>query len=1400
MPAVSDPGENSENDSSDVQQAQPQQNAKNKPRVPVLPTPWDDECAERSFDPSWNSHGVVHVRLLYAKHLPCPVGSSVCAIVSLPPYKGRVRSKRKSAFSSSLEDGVCVRWSRERNGDDLDNDDPDDTMDDHDHDDDGLCSMVNGWSSEDSPIPSIKIDLMFSPLGIGLFDFTMASVDLSCAVLMKNAGSWRTCWCSLHVPDSLAPGSGIDRYDGSNGSKHHHTFRCPLIQIQAVFAPSIPVNRAVSATAPLSPMSSSTGALRNQDEKPPLSSFLMETLSSRGGNSEDDKLSGTDKSMLKVVLPQILENEDNRQPVEARLQHGEGPQIQVTNDDANNDETDLESINMDIQEEHNVPGIATGVQQEQEEGSLASKATQAVGALDPHLLRSETYWIPASCAVCSRVLFGRHGGFHCEQCGIECCSDCRLNVDLRVPCGSDLAGEIVAKSLQRKLNISNLLSVIAPDEAFEQKMIVEESRHNSRESVTKSFSKAPSGVSMARSPAGSGTAISSLLNEGEEFVGRFSLEIGSACIFQQVMPAWSDVPSSGSSSKPAVRKGDYYVRVSTTDSEKTARTPTLQNTGMPKFQAMEMNFPLSHYGVQFRIDVVDANAEMVVGSALLTTQGILQEQRDLYISKHGASIVQFLHGPIRWVGKRKLKLELRSGIKSMSGNDYFSLPPKSNASKGLIDQVGSISGWIEVSVGVEEFTDRLYGQNPVECPNRPPPDLNVTNFSVHVARIKAIFEDIEVALRRIKYMTSWENPALTTSSLYIFVTICLRFNAEYSGSLPFLLLLIVAAYCAIRRSQGQTKSRYIRREIESIQRVEGGSVGYTVHRPRGIVSVTVSNGRDLLSRDLGIAGKVSCRIFWDSTRYADDTTRKEIIVADKSAEVPLEIGCTPTLYTANPDWSEMVESTATKRLKQLIPSPQSCFFESPFETDADRLEELSFPVLQPFHITGRQRDEKSRLVDGKLKQWESSKGAIVMQINFEDFLNTLPGFGHTLGEVVFPFSELVSNQEVKGWFQILDVGSDTVIPLDATDVDEEAICGITQTVPRIYLHLKWSPPLPTSETSPNDSEREISYAVQEELVRSITLSKEQKFDLVGSSIGAVNTAIGIGGTVQIIQNTLGSVLDGLEAGINAFNFTDPFKSSIIFGAIFLIWLVLIIVPTRFLVLAAGVAKFGVTFLERFGKDFGLKPKPNASDAPRRVESQQLQQMDRAMPKKSSKPNPVAVWITNAIRSLPTNEDLRKAYFWESQRQGAHHMENFASEKRISRLEKLWKARWHSSVKILIQFEEREGNEYHHPTTFYRLEQSFAVVQGHRFLWWNTVQDFDGGELPAGKLFLSGHAGLGGPSPLEMKILSKDELPLCLSIFGRGGDGQARVTMLLPDVDTKEALEIAVIDSSDFKRD
>lgn len=79
----------------------------------------------------------------------------------------------------------------------------------------------------------------------------------------------------------------------------------------------------------------------------------------------------------------------------------------------------------------------------------------------------------------------------------------------------------------------------------------------------------------------------------------------------------------------------------------------------------------AHYGEEFRLDCIDAQTDEVVGSALVSTIGILQGQRDEIIKEHGASLFQLFHGPLVEKGKRTMKLPLRQGFKNVFGLDFY---------------------------------------------------------------------------------------------------------------------------------------------------------------------------------------------------------------------------------------------------------------------------------------------------------------------------------------------------------------------------------------------------------------------------------------------------------------------------------------------------------------------------------------------------------------------------------------------------------------------------------------------------------------------------------------------------------------------------------------------------------
>lgn len=77
-----------------------------------------------------------------------------------------------------------------------------------------------------------------------------------------------------------------------------------------------------------------------------------------------------------------------------------------------------------------------------------------------------------------------------------------------------------------------------------------------------------------------------------------------------------------------------------------------------------------HYGAEFRIEVVDASTEKPVGTSLVTTQSLLQRQRDAFVAKHGIPFVSVIKGP-PGLSPQRLVLELRIGMKSGYSSDFF---------------------------------------------------------------------------------------------------------------------------------------------------------------------------------------------------------------------------------------------------------------------------------------------------------------------------------------------------------------------------------------------------------------------------------------------------------------------------------------------------------------------------------------------------------------------------------------------------------------------------------------------------------------------------------------------------------------------------------------------------------
>ncbi|CAJ1956497.1 unnamed protein product [Cylindrotheca closterium] len=1604
---------------------------------------------ENETDKPWNCFGVVHVRMLAAQHLPCPVGSTVSATVSLFPWRGKVRTSQTSAFSISMEHGVCVAW------------DP--------NTDKGVCSMVHAWNSEDSPVPDVKIDLNFSPLGLGFFEFKMASLTLPCEVLLKSPNKWKRQWCQAeqdeaakrdatglgpiliqleaifipgpaninsYLPDPDEPENRIDYVDQEDNSvsvsrmsgedvtsvesdindtndegmmdqmegqstvdtegghldkKAQHTVtpnavdskqssQEATIHISSIknktsdhedeglpdIAPTtdsgldqdqevqeqtelraesphpdqepspskISTREDESAVTPQSPKAdhASSEAQLNLSEVTTAADLLSQLMQADQEQADQEQIDSKAQAPISELTPSkpvalekessnlavfpnhdASQEENNRSqdvtiigvisdqeqiqkeqmdlPAHAPISDPERPELVVmenesnltvstnhratqgetdtpktgtatgpisdqeqiqqeamkpsepvskksdpdlalsTNDNSSQiskqklletapgtpvldrqrghreqidllkhtppldpktelfkkkdskppvpvtpssavsggrklqrEETDLSALTGISNTEHRrrvskkkdskLPMLVTtmksprkipGSRKVQVDMSAVVKAGDAcAGNLvtsnhdaasvsvmstanntmystqhSTHLLRTMNFWMPSNCAVCQKLLVGRKSGSQCEVCNIDCCFDCRLNVDLRIPCGP-------SHSKRKKGSIESILSFVAPDETFERnrKSLVEETIDE-------------------------GTVFNEEDLDFSTGIGYLKLCFLQAAIFKQPVPS-DEHPEKvfAVGEKGQLFNGDYYARVSISNSTRKGRTPTVQKSGLPQFRSTRLFFGIEDYGREFRLDIVDSNTDAIVGSAMLTTQGILQRHRDLAVQRNGASLFQFAKGPIKADGTLEMKLQLRSNAK----NGIF-------GSKGRAsDKPSCIVGWLEIEVGIEEYTEKLLSPN-FECPERVHPAFRMSNLQEQLKRVKYLLDDLKSVIDGIKYIFSWNDPLITAAALYTHIVVCLRFNSEYGGSLPFIFIICLMLHARNRRFFIPTAGvEDINIRIVGDEMDNENSSKDTTNRPLGSVTVDVTKGADLLSRD-GIPGKTSCYVVWDPTRYAGKRLKAVMKKLDKASHSPFEIGHTDTRYTAQPTW-ELSDSKWNKRLKGLLPPDDALATTNKTEGSLG----LSFPVLQPLAIDVRTAGGDNGDSEIKLASWDECPGAVVYQVYFSDVLFGL-GVEYEIGEVVIPFSELVKRRRISGWFDVTSGAQDNVVSVSPKGIDSKSQ-GMQ---PRIHITLSWQPP-GDDKKLPEETSQQLSIAIQEELSH---FSHSKKTNIIDSSLGAMNTALGLGGNLQDVQNTIVSTLDLVESVVNLFNFTDPFKSSLVFWAIVAVCIVFLIIPTRVIVFIAGLVLFWFTFDQQFGITKMKIFKKKAARIPKPIESFEV---------KEENGHAGNVFI-NALRSLPTREDLRKAIYWEKLRVTNTLAERRESKRREARLRKLWKSQWFSNVKLKEQSDkDRE----------FLWIPAFAVVQGHLFLWWEHARDFDRGEEPAGKVYLGGHAGLTGPSPLEMRELSSEDLSCFVGIFGRGLEGQERISILTESNQLKSSLEDVIL--------
>jgi len=630
-------------------------------------------------------------------------------------------------------------------------------------------------------VPTISLEFTISSFGGmaslgGVFDRFLCSVSIPCHDLLRNPHGWVHRWCPAScVQGGADVGSANDDETGSNGET------IPLILMEMCFEPK-------RTRATVSTLSNQKVILDQQHQE---ETELADDMDPVNISGDSDTLGS---------IPHIIRPADR---------HGLSP-----DDDSVSKSSSL------------TPAL------------VMHRSTSVTKS---HLLRVRSFWTPTWCAVCSKNIttigWNVQGkSFECEACHIFCCRDCQLQVDARIPCGSELANIAVKKAQQYQVpGFGQIMTTLAPN--------LKSSLSNVDKTTTDAGGvhnelndSAHHQQSAYRRPNGS-----HMLHEGRSIsgIGIMNIRVLRACLFDKTFPAEAE-PDEIFESNSSLRNGDHYVRVSWLGSKESKRTKTVAQSPKPLFDSEEMVFDVPHYGMEYKLEVLDANTDKPIGSCLLSAQGLLQWQRDGMLAKKDRLLLSFFHLR-KYSEPRRARLELRTGVKDGFGLNFYNSSKVAGGgptNKGREISPGEISGWLEVDVHLEEDRKLFYSSAPRQCPPRAEEEFDIALIQLHIARIGAIIEGIKKMVSTYMYVVSWEDPKITGASLIIFVILTLRFNLEYLGALPIGCLVLYIIYLAYLRVNGHFKDRWTMKEKEALIKSETKiEKNQSIFRPLGLLQV-----------------------------------------------------------------------------------------------------------------------------------------------------------------------------------------------------------------------------------------------------------------------------------------------------------------------------------------------------------------------------------------------------------------------------------------------------------------------------------------------------------------------------------------------------------------------------------
>ncbi|CAM9411538.1 unnamed protein product [Hapterophycus canaliculatus] len=257
--------------------------------------------------------------------------------------------------------------------------------------------------------------------------------------------------------------------------------------------------------------------------------------------------------------------------------------------------------------------------------------------------------------------------------------------------------------------------------------------------------------------------------------------------------------------------------------------------------------------------------------------------------------------------------------------------------------------------------------------------------------------------------------------------------------------------------------------------------------------------------------------------------------------------------------------------------------------------------------------------------------------------------------------------------------------------------------------------------------------------------------------------MGLRNTVRDVQDTIGTVLDAVEAVKNLLNWTHPPKTLMVYTLVAIAWLVLLVIPGRYIVLALGLLEFSKVWMA--GAQEPGRGRGGSVETP-----------------------PLAIKLRNLLMSLPVDSELAACYSWEAREYSKKEKAARKLREQRAKLKLLGAGRqWEGAMRV----RDRTGDPWE--------SSRHVVLLGHRLAWWGSAQELDEGRKARGQLLLQGHAGITHLSPVEARELSDPKKAVC--VFGRSPDGLPhKVSFMGETVADKDALENAVTSAVETKRD